>query len=218
MFGKLRMEMNSGSILGYFLQALPIACLAGVICLAVRLFLLKKKKLQIKWGLELFRLLFVCYLAGLISLVILPANFWLAFYDGVFLGWWDEMGPVFQLGAVDLVPSVVECLHGELSVGSWARAMLLGNIAMFVPFGFFVPLITEIKRPGKLLLTAVIVPLCCEALQLFFGRSFDVDDLLCNFIGIVIGAGIALAVLKGIEAHKVHRPAKRHHERLQGNH
>ncbi len=26
-----RMEMNSGTILGYFLQALPIACIAGIV-------------------------------------------------------------------------------------------------------------------------------------------------------------------------------------------
>ena len=41
-----------------------------------------------------------------------------------------------------------------------------------------------------------ISKICFEMAQLFFGRSFDVDDLICNFIGIIIGALIAYAILK----------------------
>ena len=43
---------------------------------------------------------------------------------------------------------------------------------------------------------AVLIPVGCETLQLLFGRSFDVDDLICNFIGIVIGAAVAFAIRK----------------------
>ena len=43
---------------------------------------------------------------------------------------------------------------------------------------------------------AAVIPLIAELLQTIFGRSFDVDDLICNFIGIVIGAVIAFGVLK----------------------
>ena len=39
-----RMEMNSGSVLGYFLQALPSACIVGLVFLAIRSIILKKKK------------------------------------------------------------------------------------------------------------------------------------------------------------------------------
>ena len=136
-YNYFRIEMNSGTILGYFLQALPIACIVGIAFFAIRFAFLKKRKLQIKWKLEILQVIFACYLAGLISLVVLPANFWLGFYDGIFFGWWSEMGQVFQLGVVNLVPSVIICLTGELSLGSWGKTMLIGNIAMFVPFGFF---------------------------------------------------------------------------------
>ena len=138
---------------------------------------LKKRKLQIKWKLEILQVIFACYLTGLISLVVLPANFWLGFYDGIFFGWWSEMGQVFQLGSVNLVPSVIICLTGELSLGSWGKTMLIGNIAMFVPFGFFLPLITELKSRKRIVLAAIIVPICFEVAQLFFGRSFE-DALL----------------------------------------
>lgn len=45
-------------------------------------------------------------------------------------------------------------------------------------------------------MAAIIVPICFEVAQLFFGRSFDVDDLICNFIGIIIGAMVAYLILK----------------------
>lgn len=196
MFGKLRMLMNSGSVLGYFLQAFPIACLAGIVCLLVRVYIFKKRKTQIKWSTEILRLIFVCYLSGLVSLVILPANFWLAVYDGIFLGWWNEIGQVFQIGNVNLVPSVIKWLNGELSIGSLVKTMLIGNIMMFIPLGFFIPLVTRIKSYKKMMLAAVIIPICCETVQIFFGRSFDVDDIFCNFIGIFIGAVVSFGILK----------------------
>lgn len=188
--------MGSGSILGYFLQVLPIACLTGVIYLAIRSYLLKKRKSQIEWLPEILRFIFVCYLTGLISLIVLPANFWLFFYDGIFLGWWDEMGQIFQLGEINLVPSVIKWLNGELSIGSWVKTMLIGNVAMFVPFGFFLPFVTKTKSCKKTVLSSIAVPICFETLQLFFGRSFDVDDLICNLIGIIVGAVIAFVVSK----------------------
>lgn len=197
MFGRIRIIMGSGSVLGYFLQALPIACLAGVIYLVVMLYILKKKKkTQIKLLHEIPRFIFVCYLTGLISLIVLPANFWLFFYDGIFLGQWEEMGQVFQFGEVNLVPSIIKYLNGELLIGSWVKTMLIFNIAMFIPLGFFLPLVTKIKNRKSILLTAIVVPICFEVLQLFFGRSFDADDLICNFIGIIIGAAVAAVISK----------------------
>ena len=192
--------MNSGTTLGYFLQALPIACIAGLVFFAIRFALLKRRKIQIQWMQEILRVVFACYLTGLISLVILPANFWLSVYDGIFFGNWDEIGHVFQLGEVNLVPSVTKWLRGELSLESWGKKMLLGNIAMFIPFGFFLPLFTKIKSIKEIVLAAVTVPVCFEVAQLFFGRSLDVDDLICNFIGVIIGALLAYVILRAKSA------------------
>lgn len=188
--------MNSGSVMGYFLQALPVAVLAGILYIVIRTAFLKKQNRQIQWLSELLRVLFVCYLTGLVSLVVLPANFWLCIYDGIFFGWWDGLRERFHIGDVNLVPSVIKCLAGELSLGSWVKTMLIYNILMFVPFGFFLPLTTKIKSFRKMILVAAAMPVCVEVLQLVFGRSFDVDDLICNFIGIFAGAALAFAILK----------------------
>lgn len=200
MFGSLRMEMASGLTFGYFLQAVPAALLAGIVYAVLRLVYLKRKKRQIVWLPEIMRVLFVCYLCGLCSLVILPANFWLSFFDGLFLGWWDDMGPFFSLGEINLVPTVIKYLRGELILGPWIKEMLIGNLAMFLPFGFFLPFVVENLTKKCALAIAVIVPIVVESLQLTVGRSFDVDDLICNFLGISIGLLIAFGI-KGAGKH-----------------
>ncbi len=101
------------------------------------------------------------------------------------------MGSFFRFGDFNLVPSVVKCLKGELVLGSLVKEMLIGNMAMFLPFGFFLPFVTEKGNKKNIFAAAVIVPFAVEFLQLFLGRSFDVDDLLCNFMGILIGFYIA---------------------------
>ena len=196
MWSALRQEMGSGTIPGYFLQAVPVALAAGIGYAVFRFLYVRRRRCLIQWPSEVMGLLFVCYLTGLCSLVILPANFWLHVYDGILLGWWEEMGTVFRLGEVNLVPVLVRYLQGEVTLGSWVKEMLAGNLAMFVPFGFFLPFLTKRLKRAQALLAAIVVPLLAESLQLIFGRSFDIDDLICNFLGIVIGLLIAWPIRK----------------------
>lgn len=181
-------------MLGYFFQAVPITCIVGIIYVIICVVIVKRNKLKIEWLKEIMKLLFTCYLTGLISLVILPANFWLDFFDGVFLGWWDEMFPIFSFGGFNLVPSLIKALSGELTIGSWVKTMLIGNIAMFLPLGFFLPFVTERVNRKNIFVVSIAVPFIVELLQMIFGRSFDVDDLICNFIGIVAGFFIGFAI------------------------
>lgn len=195
MFDWLRFQMNDASVWAYFLQALPISLIAGLVYAVIRIVTVKRRKLTVRWIDEIIKLLFVCYLTGLISLVILPVNFWLHVYDGVFLGWWDEILPIFSFGGFNLVPTVIKALSGELIIGSWVKTMLIGNIAMFLPLGFFFPFVTEKVKGKNIFAAAIVVPFIAELLQMIFGRSFDIDDLICNFIGIVTGFFVSLAIM-----------------------
>ncbi len=183
--------MNSGSVLGYFFQAVPITCFVGIVYLIIRVVTVKRNKLKVEWLKEIMKLLFTCYLTGLISLVVLPANFWLSFFDGILLCRWDEMLPIFSFGGFNLVPSLIKALSGELTISSWVKTMLIGNIAMFLPLGFFLPFVTERVNRKNIFVVAIAVPFIVELLQMVFGRSFDIDDLICIFIGIVVGFFIA---------------------------
>lgn len=65
---------------------------------------------------------------------------------------------------------------------------LVLNIGMFVPLGLLLPIVFEKMRVWwKTILAALAVTLCIETLQYFMGRSADIDDVIMNFTGGVLG-------------------------------
>lgn len=71
---------------------------------------------------------------------------------------------------------------------------LVGNIFLFIPFGFFLRMKAPILKFQKILLLGLLASLAVEMSQLiisvtihFLYRSIDVDDLICNTIGTVVG-------------------------------
>jgi len=65
---------------------------------------------------------------------------------------------------------------------------VLGNILIFLPFGFLLGLYLKSKRATKPVIITLIASLTIECVQMFIGRSFDVDDILLNCIGGFIGS------------------------------
>ncbi len=79
-----------------------------------------------------------------------------------------------------------------------ALVNLIGNVTMFIPLGIVWPAVfKKLNTHWKVIAAGIGVTLCIEILQLpFFGRASDVDDLIMNTIGYVIGYGIYLGVKK----------------------
>ena len=75
---------------------------------------------------------------------------------------------------------------------------LIGNTAMFLPLGIVWPAVfKKLNTHGKVIFAGFGVSLTIEVLQLpFFGRSTDIDDLILNTLGFLIGYGIYLLVRK----------------------
>ncbi|MDL2327510.1 VanZ family protein [Ruminococcaceae bacterium OttesenSCG-928-A11] len=70
---------------------------------------------------------------------------------------------------------------------------LAGNVVMFVPLGLMLPLLwRRWQRWWKMLLLAVLLPVGVEVVQLALPRGVDVDDVLLNAVGIVLGWGLYL--------------------------
>ena len=69
---------------------------------------------------------------------------------------------------------------------------LIGNIAAFIPFGAILPVLNRKMRSfWRITLSGLLVSLCVEAIQLITRvGSFDVDDILLNTMGVVVGYGI----------------------------
>lgn len=65
---------------------------------------------------------------------------------------------------------------------------IFGNIAIFVPFGVLIPLIyKDIRNLKKVALLSASFSLLIEIIQFFVGRSVDIDDLLLNTLGGIVG-------------------------------
>lgn len=66
---------------------------------------------------------------------------------------------------------------------------VVGNMAAFMPCGFFLPIVSRRGRKWyKNTMICFGLSLCIETVQLVFKvGSFDVDDLLLNTVGGVIG-------------------------------
>ena len=71
---------------------------------------------------------------------------------------------------------------------------LMGNTAMFLPLGIVWPCVfRELNSHKKVITAGIGVSLCIEILQLpFFDRVTDIDDLILNSLGFLMGYGIWL--------------------------
>lgn len=66
--------------------------------------------------------------------------------------------------------------------------IVLGNVVMFVPFGFLGWVFPQLKNLKSLIITFVSTIVIIEALQ-YFSRLgvFDVDDVILNTFGVFLG-------------------------------
>ncbi|MGB4985536.1 MAG: VanZ family protein [Erysipelotrichaceae bacterium] len=61
------------------------------------------------------------------------------------------------------------------------------NIIMFVPLGALLPIIIKKCSVNKILLIGMASSLSIELVQPFFNRCSDIDDLILNILGALIG-------------------------------
>lgn len=67
---------------------------------------------------------------------------------------------------------------------------VLGNMIMFLPFGFFVSFYLKSEKITLPLFLILIASISIEIVQLLIGRVFDVDDIILNILGGLLGYGI----------------------------
>lgn len=193
--------LNTGTVFSLFLQVVPITLAVGIVYAVLRCIHIKKQGHADRFRKEAVRLLFVCYLTGLFNLVLVPADLWMYIWAKICIGY-SHIEISFFTGSFNLVPTVFKWMAGELTVGRWVFTMLLYNCLMFMPFGFFLPLVFEKADKRSIWATAAAVPVAVEILQPALGRSFDTDDLILNFLGIAIGICLATWIKTPIQQKK----------------
>lgn len=142
----------------------PMIIIFTVVIVTLRLvFLLTRKEKFILYK-ELFMLTFLLY-----SLIL----FYVVTFQDV------------NYGTNNFVP-FHEIMRYEFG-SSYFIHNILGNIIMFIPFGFFVSCIMKSKNPFPDLFVTLVTSIVIEYTQLLIGRTFDVDDILLNMVGGFIG-------------------------------
>ena len=180
-----------GNIWEYFFQMLPCMGIALLIFLLLRPW--RRRRLA-RLGLssgpwrEGGLLLFVMFAAGLAALTLFPAYFWTT---GHWRGVLDGTQPLFrpvdfkiQLQTLQMEPfqEILRAFHGP-----WVMFLMLANIGIFSPVGFFTALLWRKPRWWKSLLTGLGSSVTIEFIQFFIGRSTDIDDVILNTTGALAG-------------------------------
>jgi len=104
-------------------------------------------------------------------------------------------------GGINLVP-FTEILRYDVGSDLFIFSVL-GNILIFLPFGYFISYFIQAKKIWPILFVSLITSTTVEFVQLQIGRSFDIDDIILNTIGAIIG----FLVYIGLTAIKKHLPA-----------
>lgn len=64
---------------------------------------------------------------------------------------------------------------------------VIGNVLLFMPFGFFTGYFLKSKSLKDSLILSLITSITIEVVQMMIGRIFDVDDIILNTLGGVVG-------------------------------
>lgn len=95
----------------------------------------------------------------------------------------------FNFGNYNLQPNIKEFAFQNIL-----------NVIMFLPFGLLLPCGCRKNSYWKIILSGLIFSLGIETIQLFFvGRLADINDILANTLGTVIGCGLHRIIVKGCQ-------------------
>lgn len=183
--------------MGQCIQMLPCMAFALVIWALVRPFRLRQLQ---KNGLislrrrELVLLLYALFCAGLCALTVFPYGFW---GECLRVLWEPGYSPSIHfptleqsLDALRRLPASITPFREILRVnqgGPWLRFVFWGNIGMFAPIGFCLPLLWRDRHWYHAFALGLLFSAGIEFIQVFSGRVSDIDDVMLNTAGTVLG-------------------------------
>ena len=139
---------------------------------------------RINWKREALLLLMFVNLAVIIRFVFFPREL----VDGHIQPLVFDPATAFPI-RMNLVPLVHLLDYANVRDIVWNVA---GNAAMFVPTGIVLPIVyRRLNNFWKVVGAGALISLCIELLQLPFPtRASDIDDIILNTLGVVIGYAV----------------------------
>ena len=170
------------AISNYIINMIPYMIIAVPIYLIIRFLMLRKTSRKFNLYHEITLLIFVIFIVGLASQTVIPK---------IELGINGNIN-ILKNGThgINLLPlKVLFETYREVFINlniNYFIINFLGNIIMFMPIGFFIPLLWEIPDK-KIIIVGFLFSLFIEVCQLFLNRGTDVDDLILNTLGTILG-------------------------------
>ena len=121
---------------------------------------------------------------------------------------WQKDVILEGLGTANFVPFRTIKMYIDYAYKLNSVENLAGNLLVFVPLGFLLPLISEdVQKFSEVFINVFTFVLGIEVFQLFsaFG-AFDVDDILLNCLGAAIGYGcyrISIVIYEKIKTRRI---------------
>lgn len=157
--------MLKDMVLDIFGASWPTIILCSIILCSIRITYLIVNKQKFIFYKELTYLLFVIYILSLFYIV--------TFQDD-------------NIGTSNFIP-FKEITRYDVTSRIFFKN-IIGNILLFMPFGLFVTAYLKSKTVYPGLIITFISSVSVEVIQLMIGRTFDVDDIILNVLGGVIGS------------------------------
>ena len=165
--------------IGYFLQLIPVALIAGLACFFIRR---KRKHREGTWR-TLLASLFIAYLSAVVTITLFQnllgdIYYWLFYHrpSGRIYRWFEFVYS-FRLD-----------FFRHLTMEN------LFNVVLFLPFGILYPFFDRNAGWKKTLGVGVLTSLAIELIQPILGRSFDINDIALNSIGVLLSTGIFFGI------------------------
>ncbi len=156
--------MVKGALYELLSTSWPTLVIFMVILILLRIFYYRNSSHKFILHEEIFLLVFVAYILLLFELVT---------------------SRDVSISGTNLVP-FKEMFRYPIGSSNFYR-QVIGNIVLFIPFGFFASYYTKIKNTGSITLMSLLVSLTIELVQRRIGRSFDIDDIILNVLGGILG-------------------------------
>lgn len=151
----------------------PMVLIITVILVSLRISYLIKTKEKFRLYSEIFKLGFIIYIIGLFYVVTFQDVSWST----------SNFIPFKEILRYDIFSSMF-------------FKNVIGNMMMFIPYGFFIAYFLRIDKKKHIFILSLITSLTIEITQLIIGRVFDVDDILLNLLGGFIGYYIYRFLMK----------------------
>ncbi|MCP1150681.1 MULTISPECIES: VanZ family protein [Bacillus] len=133
----------------------------------------------------LYYILFSLYIASLVSLTFFPFPYQKKLIEIMIE---DNLGSIHNF-----IPFKTIIVTLEFGLTTFIK-QIIGNVILFVPLGFILPILFSFNQLRKVIYIGFLVSLSIELIQfvldLIVGynyRSFDVDDIITNTLGTLIG-------------------------------